>query len=233
MTKSDPGDDRSGYGACAHYLGSAGGRYFKWQDAHPALRGQLEGWKFRTYVDASKSVLDFGCGGGHVLAALPASLRVGVELNPAAREQAAQRLHAVHESLTHVPSNHFDVAISNHALEHIPYPIGALRSIRRCLKPGGTLIICLPLDDWRTQKVYDPRDINHHLSAWTPQSLGNTMYEAGYRFRPTDIRVIAHSWPPFYARLSRLPPRLFDMAAHLSSIFMRRRQLLCVARRSW
>ncbi|MFP4380623.1 MAG: GNAT family N-acetyltransferase [Candidatus Sumerlaeia bacterium] len=42
------------------------------------------------------------------------------------------------------PDAHFDVVFCNHVVEHIPDDVHALESIRRVLKPGGTLILGVP-----------------------------------------------------------------------------------------
>ena len=55
--------------------------YFDWH----SLIGEFGGWanqsKFLPWADKTKTVLDFGCGGGWLLAALPAFERYGVEVN--------------------------------------------------------------------------------------------------------------------------------------------------------
>jgi 2-polyprenyl-3-methyl-5-hydroxy-6-metoxy-1,4-benzoquinol methylase len=69
-----------------------------------------------------------------------------------------------------------DVAITNHALEHIPFPIEALRQLKTKIKPGGALVICLPMEDWRVQSRYTPEDIPTifmlgTLKCWVIRSL--------------------------------------------------------------
>ena len=102
-----------------------------------------------------------------------------------------------------------DVALSNHALEHVPYPIGALRELRRVLKPGGLLALCTPIDNWRLQRRYEEDDIHHHLHTWSPLLLGNSLAEAG--FRGIDARARTYRWPGRWtvACYGRLPYWLF------------------------
>src|SRR5262249_52053721 len=134
-----------------------------------------------------------------------------------------------HASLETITDGIADVAVSNHALEHVPFPIEALRQIRRKLKPGGMLLLCVPADDWRTQRSYDPADLNHHLHTWTPLLLGHTLAEAGFRVGRADIQVLTHAWPPAVDLLWRfLPSRAFDVVCGAFAIVKRRRQLLAV-----
>jgi SAM-dependent methyltransferase len=48
------------------------------------------------------------------------------------------------EDLSAVPSDSVDFVIANHLLEHMQYPIRALQSFMRVLRPGGILYMALP-----------------------------------------------------------------------------------------
>jgi SAM-dependent methyltransferase len=213
-----------------HYRGEAGSRYFDWQNKNGEVNGRIEARKFKAYVKPTDAVLDFGCGGGYVLRNLHCAKRVGVEINPAARNIAVQGGVEWHESLAGVEDNSFDVVISNHALEHVPYPIFILRALRGKLKPSGILVLCVPIDDWRTQKKYDRNDVNHHLHAWTPQLMGNSLVEAGFDPDQFSIRILTHAWHHRAVKMyGRLPDFLFDMFCKVLAIVVKRRQLLVIA----
>jgi SAM-dependent methyltransferase len=155
---------------------------------------------------------------------------VGVEINPFARAAAIQSGLECHESLAEVEDGAFDVVISHHALEHVEHPIAVLRTLRSKLTPSGTLVLYLPLDDWRTQQEYDPADVNHHLQAWTPQSLGNSLFEAGFLPSQFSIRVVRHAlFPGCASTYGKLPQTLLDSLCHAFAIAVKRRQLLAVA----
>ena len=216
----------------SHYKGAAGHKYFDWQNRNGEVNGRIETRKFRAYVKPTDSVLDFGCGGGHILRNLNCAKRVGVEINPAARTMAAQEGIICHESTCDVEDNSFDVVISNHALEHVQYPISVLRALRNKLRASGVLVLCVPIDDWRTQRTYDREDINHHLHTWTPQLLGNCLFEAGFDPSQFSIRLLTHAWFPGTARIyGKLPEFLFDILCQRFAVMTKRRQLLAVARK--
>jgi SAM-dependent methyltransferase len=123
-----------------------------------------------------------------------------------------------------VEDNSVDIVISNHALEHVPHPLSALREIRSKLVCGGRLMLCLPFDDWRTQAHYVPDDINHHLYTWSPLLLGNLLNEA--QFVVEEARVYTHAWPPRWRWLdAHLPVGLFDAVCTYYAWRMNRRQV--------
>src|SRR3954468_17667542 len=144
----------STHGESDHYKGAAGSRYFEWQNRNAGVTGKIEARKFLAYVKPTDAVLDFGCGGGHVLRNLNCARRIGVEINPAARKVAAEAGIECHDSIASIGDNSLDVVISNHALEHVVAPIFTLKALLSKLKPSGFLVLCVPLDDWRSQVSY-------------------------------------------------------------------------------
>ena len=226
------GDCGPAYGVSAHYLGAKGREYFALQSADAVLNGEIESHKFQRYIRPDDVVIDFGCGGGYVLKALRCARRIGVEVNPHARSVAIANGIECYERLEDVPDRIADAAISNHALEHVPYPIEALRQLKEKVKPGGMVIVCVPMEDWRAWRDYNPQDVNHHLQTWNAQTLGNTLAEAGFEVTPARIRILTHCWPPrFHGFLYRhLPLVTFDWLCALCARVLRRRQLLAVLR---
>lgn len=220
--------DDIGYGASQHYQGERGRAYLDWQATGGDLRGQLNRFKFVHYIRSEDTVLDFGCSDGALLAALPGAHKIGVEINPLALARATVRGFVGYPSLADVADTAVDLIISNHALEHVPNPYGALLEMRRVLKPDGRLVLCVPADDWRHAPRWTPGDINHHLYAWTPLTLGNLLQEAG--FQVTSVTLLSHAWPPRYPWLFRVLPRpLFDLACRVWSVVRRQRQILAIA----
>jgi SAM-dependent methyltransferase len=214
--------------ALSRYVGEEGERYFAWQRASSTGAGPVEARKFSEHVPPTARVLDFGCGQGELLLALPCAERIGVEPNPAARAVCASRGLAVAESLAEIPDASVDVVISNHALEHVPHPLRSLQELRRVLAPGGRVVLCLPFDDWRRQRRYDPKDINLHLYTWSPLLIGNLLAQAGFSVSRTWM--LTHAWPPGWRALDRrLPRAAFDLVCRLYSVLRRQRQVMALA----
>lgn len=95
----------------------------------------------------ARSLLDVGCGTGHMLerlAAAPNLLRVGIELNPQAAD-FARRLSGC--EILEIPieqyrcARPFDVITLINVLSHIPSFEGLFRSLRAALAPGGKVIL--------------------------------------------------------------------------------------------
>lgn len=211
-----------------HYSGTRGEEYLDYQRRFGELGAELNLFKFEGHVSSGDDVVDFGCGIGALLERLPAASRTGVEVSESARREAqARRLHVV-ASTSELEGGSADVVISNHALEHTLAPLDELRGLGRILRPGGKLVLWLPVDDWRAQR--QPKsDPNHHLYTWTPLLLANLLEEAG--FTVEECRVVTHAWPPYTARLARLPRPIFDLIARFWATVRRRRQVMAVARK--
>jgi hypothetical protein len=79
---------------------------------------------------------------------------------------------------------------------------------------GGSLLLCVPIDNWRHQRHYDPHDINHHLHTWTPQLLGNTLVDAGYDALSIYARIFALPGARTVAAYGRLPYWLFRLVCY-------------------
>jgi 2-polyprenyl-3-methyl-5-hydroxy-6-metoxy-1,4-benzoquinol methylase len=215
------------YGASERYQNEKGKEYLAYQQ-QAAPGAALEARKFAPHIRAADRVIDFGCGGGWILRQLKCAERVGVELNESAHGFCHENGVRVYRTLDDVEGGNFDVAISNHCLEHVPYPVEALRALRALMKTGGTLVLVVPLDDWRVQKDHTGSDIDHHLHTWTPRLLANTLAEAGFMVR--SIKVLTYAWPPGWQTLMNvLPGPVFDAACWLTAAAKCRRQLLALA----
>lgn len=97
---------------------------------------------------ARGTVLDFGCGAGHLLRRLGRTFdATGVEASQWARAQAAANTGAaVHESTDAIATESLAGVVSVHVVEHIPDP--ALREVlsewRRILQPEGRALVVTP-----------------------------------------------------------------------------------------
>lgn len=212
------------------YLGTEGEKYFVWQKGWGDPTGKITARQYQKFLSPTDSVLDFGCGGGYLLKALICGRKLGYDINPAAlKECMANSIEAVND-LGLIDQDRFDIAISNHSLEHVPSPLNSLREIHRVLRPGGTLLLCTPIDDWRRNKTYDPADINHHLFTWAPLNMGHLLSDAG--FTEIQVSILTHAWPPRVVHLDKfLPLWLFNLLCIIWSVVQNQRQVFSIAKK--
>jgi SAM-dependent methyltransferase len=165
--------------------------YYEWQKSVGRFSAEACAFIYRPYISPENIVLDFGCGGGFMLANLKCAKKLGIEINPSARVEANNNGIDAFASFDEVPPSSVDVVISNHALEHAHDPLGELRKIRSTLRPGGRLVLVTP---YERRVNWKPDDINQHLFTWSPMNLGNLATVAGFKVQSVD--VISHRFPP-------------------------------------
>jgi SAM-dependent methyltransferase len=132
------------------------------------------------------SVLDFGAGEGHAVAAWRAQgLRAeGVEPSPPARE-AARRRHGIDlaADLAELPANGFDLATAIHSLEHVPDPPATLRELASRVRPGGFVLIEVPhartVELWTRRGRETVLHLPAHLFHFEPETLARVVARAG------------------------------------------------------
>ncbi len=205
--------------------------YFDYQQDMGRFGGWAELTKFAPHIRADDAVLDFGCGGGYLLAQMRNAIRAGLEINPDARKVAADHGLTVYAQADEVPDETFDIVISNHALEHCARPLDELLALRPKLKRGGRLVFFVPCET--TRVGYQPDNPDHHLYTWSPMNFGNLFTEAGYEV--LSAGPFNHRWPPHYQKIARLFGRPgFDFCCRVYGLWMRNvaSQTYCYARKN-
>jgi SAM-dependent methyltransferase len=194
-------------------------KYYAWQKSLGEFGGTAELIKFQPHIERSDNVIDFGCGGGFLLANLKCKGKLGIEVNPAARETCgALGIEAV-EAVDQLPEEWADKIISNHALEHVTNPFETLVLLRSKLKAEGRAIFVVPCESVETKYVKE--DINQHLYTWSPINIGNLFKSAGYDV--VECKPFFHRWPPMSMILQKLLGwRLFHASCRVYGFFFRR-----------
>jgi SAM-dependent methyltransferase len=182
---------------------------------------------YAPYIQPDDVVLDFGCGSGAMLQLLPGSTKIGIEPGPEAADHARSLGLTVHETLVDVATGSVDVVVSNHALEHTLRPLDELKELHRVLRPGGRIVLSVPINDWRNERAPRVDDPDYHLYTWTPRLLGNLFQEAG--FSVESARVVTHGWRHGFGRIKERSELLYNVASFLFAIMFRRRQIRVVA----
>ena len=146
------------------------------------------------------SLLDIGCGTGDFLSAAKNNgwLVTGIEPNENARVKANTKTNnSVFETskLEILPENSFDVITLWHVLEHLPNLESHVKTIRKLLKPNGSLIIAVP-----NHKSFDA---NYYKQFWAAYDVPRHLWH----FSQTSIKKLFKN---FQIELNKTIPMKFD-----------------------
>ncbi|WP_267387827.1 class I SAM-dependent methyltransferase [Sphingomonas sp. GC_Shp_3] len=137
-------------------------------------------------LPAQARILEIGCGTGHNLPMLAKFGMVeAIEIDPAAREIASQRLgrpvgSAPLPALTGVERGAYDLIAVLDVVEHIEDDVAALKAMAECLKPGGKILITVPAHQW----MWSAHDtVNHHHRRYSKATLEKAIAAAGLKSR--------------------------------------------------
>ena len=163
--------------------------------------GKANLFKFKKYIKLSDTVLDFGCGGGFLLNFIDCKKKIGIELNPVARDYCIKKNSIdCYEDISAIEDNSVDVIISNHCLEHTLSPYDLINKMHAKLKIGGKIILVVPLDSLNYK--CRSNDINNHLYSFSPMNIGNLLQ--GCNFKEISTEVLFHKWPPFFLQIEKI-----------------------------
>jgi 2-polyprenyl-3-methyl-5-hydroxy-6-metoxy-1,4-benzoquinol methylase len=157
-------------------------------------------------------LLDYGCGWGTFLCALPRrDVRgFGFDLSPHALrnlEHVARwrrrRLHRAQVDSQGRPApDRFDVILCSHVLEHVPSDRVLLDALVRALRPGGVLLVNVPIHEvWQ-----DP----NHVRRYDEATLRARMSEAGLR---VETSLETDRWTSFLLGRETRGPRRAERLA--------------------
>ena len=151
----------------------------------------------RSGVTRAARLLDLGCGDGNNLTWLSefCDHAYGSDYNLVRLVRSkARNPHATifAADILDFPSDDhaFDIVFFNHVIEHIRDDLGALKAIRRILRPGGLLVLGTPNEGaWWWQLAYkrDPASLatTDHCHFYTGESIGEKVRQAGFTLRET------------------------------------------------
>jgi len=130
-----------------------------------------------TPEDRRLAVLDYGCGLGQTVAALPNAY--GYDASREARDIARKHGVKIFDSPAEIPTVSFDIVICRHALEHMPDPLDVLTTLGTYLRPAGKLILVLPKEKHYATS-FQP-DAHMHIYSWNFRCINNLLNLAGLR----------------------------------------------------
>ncbi|MBD5523522.1 MAG: methyltransferase domain-containing protein [Lachnospiraceae bacterium] len=182
-------------------------QYFKWQQSMGEFGSQIKVNMFKPYIKKDMTVVEFGSGGGYLLALIDAKEKIGIEINDSAREAAKEIGIKSVKNIKDLPDNFADVIISTSVLEHVENPLGALRELHNKLKKDGKIIFHVPNESCDTE--YTRSDVNNHFYTWNCLNIGNLFKAAGYFVQ--SVQKIQEIWPENCFEVAKeVSPVLFD-----------------------
>ncbi|HEX6840364.1 MAG TPA: class I SAM-dependent methyltransferase [Stellaceae bacterium] len=183
---------------------------------------------FKPFVGEAMTVVDFGCSGGWTLSKLDCAEKIGIEINPVARDFAEQNFRiTAYESFEPVQGESADLVVSNHALEHTLEPARHVSEAFRVLKRGGRAVFVVPCEG--VLSSYSDNDPDQHLYTWSPANLGNLFRVCG--FTVIESKPFLYRFPPKPRRIqAMLGWRGFHIATRLwAYVYWRMMQVRLVA----
>lgn len=165
--------------------------YFSIQIDFGRVDSEIEKEFFQKYIKKTDYIAEFGCGGGLLLKKLICQQRIGIEINPFAREHAKENGIKTVINFQEIENESLDVVISFHALEHCVNPYEIISEIHEKLKPTGKCVCVVPYEPLSYE--YLKNDMSQHLYIWNQRTLGNLFRRAGFYIRETGTKEVA--WP--------------------------------------
>ena len=163
----------------------------------------LQAQRIRRYIPGlHDKVLELGCGGGHLLRALRRAGYDGLSgvdwaIAPGTSDLDGVKLIA-HDIATYTPDKSLDLIILNNVLEHLPDPGAILSRYRRCLRPGGRLIVVTPNADSLSRRIFGRfwagLHSPWHVFVFSPRALTILAQRAGCRIRSGSTAAELGSW---------------------------------------
>jgi SAM-dependent methyltransferase len=138
-------------------------------------------------------LLDVGCGGGRFLRLCKqlGSAVQGVEPSPIAakmtRDQGLDVFTGTLEEYAAQTDAKFDVITASHVIEHVPDPVGTLKTMKSLLAPDGYIWIHVPNAAYLIARALKGRwfssDLPYHLMHFGPISMEIAGTKAGLEIR--------------------------------------------------
>jgi SAM-dependent methyltransferase len=134
-------------------------------------------WLKKANLQLSTRILDVGCGAGSLILRLKSAGFEHVEgIDPFILEDTYYKngVKVLKKFLNEV-SETYDFIMLNHSFEHMSDPLTALKELCRILKPGGTILIRIPMASsyaWRTYREnWVQLDAPRHLYLHSEKSM--------------------------------------------------------------
>jgi SAM-dependent methyltransferase len=154
----------------------------------------------RRLVDrlAPKTILEIGCGQGAFGARLaPRASYLAVEPDVTSFAVAKSRIERAGGAIRNATSDvighesAYDLVCAFEVLEHVEDDVGALKSWRALVAPGGHILLSMPA--WQERFNHWDKMVGHYRR-YSPDQCREVLTSAGF----TDVEVVVYGWPLGY-----------------------------------
>jgi SAM-dependent methyltransferase len=136
-------------------------------------------------LPSGMEIFEFGGALGYNLLALTEQHSCHMlELSEIGRSHANKFGIVTYADVKEIGEKKFDVVLCRHVLEHVDNPLEILELLKGMLKPGGKLVLVLPIEESCALPVME--EIDFHLFTWNPRTICNLLRKA--RFFDIDYR---------------------------------------------
>ena len=171
------------------YFGSKDvlGRFLSWRYKNSDLRAVS-----KLIAKPDTRVLDVGCGSGqllHRMAALGFQNLVGADPYLSEDLENGNGVRIRKCRLEDMVGEKYDLVMFHHSFEHVPDPVGTLRTVTRILAPGGKCLIRLPVvaHAWERYKTnWVQLDPPRHMWLPTEKAMGILAESVGLSMQGVD-----------------------------------------------
>lgn len=165
------------------YVEEKFGRIVRNKDMYEARGKIVKKEVFGFDFNEDSKVLEFGCGIGQNLICI--KYKFGYDINKKIYPLLREKGFVLFDSEDKIPDNFFDEILIHNVLEHLPNPVNTLKMLRKKIKRGGKIRVCVPdlsyesyLRNGKEVGMNDTKD--GHLFAWTFYELNYLMNYCGY-----------------------------------------------------
>ena len=154
-------------------------------------------WQYLGPRKCISSILEIGCGAGHLLrriqAGVPGAQCLGFELNDAGRAIATRNgCRVITGGIEQISETSFDLIYAVGVLEHVPQPGKFLGQIRERLSDGGLLVLVQPTQDVPSSDIY----FAEHLHHFGTDHLGMYARRIGFI---EQVKAVGHALMPNFS----------------------------------
>lgn len=138
-------------------------------------------WKHNIFnqnsiVTEGKKILDYGCGLGHVSSAVQADC---FDTSEFAINFLNNRKRKIFSDQKLIPSNHYNIVLNSHSLEHYLEPVQSIELFNNFLQDNGLLVLLLPIENYPGRPAFD-QDNDKHFYSWNFQAISNLLIEMNF-----------------------------------------------------